>query len=45
METCRSIALACHNLGFDLTGYEIDKEYFDAAKARLEEHQKQTKLF
>jgi site-specific DNA-methyltransferase (adenine-specific) len=40
-----SIALACHNLGFDLTGYEIDKDYFDAAKARLEEHQKQQKLF
>jgi site-specific DNA-methyltransferase (adenine-specific) len=40
-----SIALACHNLGFDLTGYEIDKEYFEAAKARLEEHQKQQALF
>ncbi|MBT7929845.1 site-specific DNA-methyltransferase [Candidatus Peregrinibacteria bacterium] len=40
-----SIALACHNLGFDLTGYEIDKEYFEAAKNRLEEHQKQIKLF
>ena len=40
-----SIAIACHNLGFDLTGYEIDKEYFEAAKARLEEHQKQQSLF
>lgn len=40
-----SIALACHNLDFDLVGYEIDKEYFEAAKARLEQHQRQTKLF
>jgi site-specific DNA-methyltransferase (adenine-specific) len=40
-----SIALACHNLGFDLTGYEIDKEYFEAANKRLENHQKQSKLF
>jgi site-specific DNA-methyltransferase (adenine-specific) len=36
-----SIAIACHDLHFDLTGYEIDKEYFDAAKERLENHQKQ----
>ena len=26
-----SIAIACHNLGFDLVGYEIDKDYYDAA--------------
>ena len=26
-----SIAIACHNRGFDLTGFEIDKEYFDNA--------------
>ena len=24
-----SIAIACHNLGYDLTGYELDKEYYD----------------
>ena len=40
-----SIAIACHDLGFDLTGYEIDKEYFEAAKKRLEAHQKQGQLF
>jgi site-specific DNA-methyltransferase (adenine-specific) len=34
-----SIAIACHNLGFDLTGYELDKDYFQAAKKRLEAHQ------
>ena len=27
-----SIAIACHNLGFNFTGYEIDKEYFDKLK-------------
>lgn len=40
-----SLALACHNLGFDLTLYEIDKELFTAGKARLEEHQKQQRMF
>jgi len=40
-----SIAIACHNLGFDLTGYEIDKEYFEAANKRTEEHKAQTRLF
>lgn len=30
-----SIALACHALGFDLVGCEIDKGYFDAASERL----------
>lgn len=40
-----SIAIACHDLGFDLTGYEIDAEYFQAAKNRLERHQRQGRLF
>ena len=40
-----SIAIACHNLGYDLVGYELDEDYFKAAKARLKEHQKQLRLF
>ena len=40
-----SIAIACHNLGFDLTGYEIDKEYFEAAKKRIEQHKQQGRLW
>tara|TARA_R100000231_G_C5270442_1_gene148488 strand:+ start:112 stop:705 length:594 start_codon:yes stop_codon:yes gene_type:complete len=40
-----SIAIACHNLGFELTGYEIDKEYFEAAKKRIEQHIAQKRLF
>jgi len=40
-----SIAIACHNLEFDLEGYELDKEYYIAAKKRLEEHQSQLRMF
>tara|TARA_R110000772_G_scaffold37589_4_gene89227 strand:- start:2955 stop:3554 length:600 start_codon:yes stop_codon:yes gene_type:complete len=40
-----SIALACHNRGFDLTGCELDKEYFDAAMKRLKQHQQQLTMF
>ncbi len=40
-----SIAIACDKLGYDLTACEIDKQYYDMAMQRLEEHQKQLKLF
>ena len=40
-----SIAIACHNLGFDLTACELDKEYFDAAMKRLKQHQAQLTMF
>jgi site-specific DNA-methyltransferase (adenine-specific) len=40
-----SIAIACHNLGFDLTACELDKEYYDAAMKRLHDHKLQQKLF
>ena len=40
-----SIAIACHNLGFDLTGYELDKEYFDNAIKRINNHQSQIRIF
>lgn len=40
-----SIAIACHDYGFHLTACELDKEYFDAAIKRLQQHQSQTKLF
>ena len=40
-----SIAIACHNLGFELTGYEIDKEYFEAANKRIEQHKQQSRLW
>ena len=40
-----SIAIACHNLGYDLTGYEIDKEYYNAAIKRINQHKAQKRLF
>ena len=40
-----SIAIACHDYGFDLTACELDKEYFDKAMVRIDNHIKQLKLF
>lgn len=40
-----SSAIASDILGFDFIGIELDKEYFEAAKLRLENHQRQLKLF
>ena len=40
-----SIAIACHNLGYDLTACELDKEYYDAAIKRIEDHKKQLRMF
>lgn len=39
-----SIAIACHNLGYNLTGYELDKEYFDASIKRIEQHKAQLRI-
>jgi site-specific DNA-methyltransferase (adenine-specific) len=40
-----SIAIACHDLGFDLDLCELDKDYFDAGVKRFEQHKLQLKLF
>ena len=40
-----SIALACHNLGYDLEGYELDKDYYEAAMKRIQDHQSQLRIF
>jgi site-specific DNA-methyltransferase (adenine-specific) len=40
-----SIAIACHNLKFDLTACELDKDYFDASLKRLHNHQSQLTMF
>jgi site-specific DNA-methyltransferase (adenine-specific) len=40
-----SIAIACHDLGLDLTASEIDPDYYSAATKRLREYQKQGFLF
>jgi site-specific DNA-methyltransferase (adenine-specific) len=40
-----SIAIACHDYGFDLTACELDTEYFNKAMDRINNHTKQQKLF
>ena len=40
-----SIAIACHDYGYDLTACELDKEYFDAAMKRIAAHTAQMKMF
>ena len=40
-----SIAIACHNLGFELTGCELDKDYYEAAMKRINEHKQQIRMF
>jgi len=40
-----SIAIACHDYGFDLTACELDKEYYDKAIQRIINHTNQQKLF
>ena len=40
-----SIAIACHNLGFDLTACELDTEYYNNALKRIEQHQSQLQIF
>jgi site-specific DNA-methyltransferase (adenine-specific) len=40
-----SIAIACHDYKFNLTACELDKEYYEAAIKRINNHVSQTKLF
>jgi site-specific DNA-methyltransferase (adenine-specific) len=40
-----SIAIACHDYGFELTSCELDAEYYDKAVERIKNHVSQQKLF
>jgi len=40
-----SIAIACHDYGFELTACELDKEYFDKTIKRIKNHVAQKSLF
>lgn len=40
-----SIAIACHDMNFDLVGCELDKDYFEAASKRLDTHRQQLRMF
>jgi len=40
-----SIAIACHDYGFELVGCELDREYYDKGIQRVKNHVSQQKLF
>lgn len=39
-----SSRIAAYDMGFDFTGYEIDKDYFDASEKRFQQFKSQLKL-
>ena len=39
-----SSLIACHDMGFDAVGFELDKDYYDKSKQRLEDFMKQPRL-
>lgn len=40
-----SSRIAAHDMGFDFTGFEIDKDYFEASEKRFQNHIAQLKIF
>ena len=40
-----SIAIACHNLGFSLDAWELDKDYYESAVNRFNNHTRQQRLW
>ena len=40
-----SIRIACHDMGFDFEGCEIDKDYWEAQEERYRQHSQQLELF
>ena len=40
-----SSRIACHKMGFDFTGYEIDEDYWNAQEQRYKQFKKQLTLF
>ena len=40
-----SIAIACHDYGFELTACELDKEYYEKAVQRIKNHVSQLTIF
>lgn len=41
----QSSRIAAFDMGFDFTGYELDKDYFEAGNKRFAQHKAQLKLF
>ena len=40
-----SSLIACHRAGYEFMGFELDKDYYQAARERLEEERSQISLF
>ena len=40
-----SIAIACHDMGFDLDLWEIDPDYYRDGVKAFEQHKRQTSMF
>lgn len=40
-----SLAIACHDYGFELTACELDEDYYKASVSRIKNHASQLKLF
>lgn len=40
-----SSRIAAHDMGFDFTGFEIDKDYFEASEKRFQQHIAQLTMF
>lgn len=40
-----SSLIACHRAGYEFMGFELDKDYYQAASERLEEERSQISLF
>ena len=40
-----SSAIAAYNAGYEFHGYEIDTDYYNAAKKRFENHKRQLRMF
>ena len=36
-----SSLIACHDMGFEYLGFELDKDYYEAAQKRLADHKSQ----
>ena len=39
-----SSLIACHDMGFDAVGFELDPDYYKASKQRLEDFMRQPRL-
>ena len=40
-----SSLIACHKLGFDYLGFELDEDYFNKANERIEKEKSQISIF